>query len=196
MLVFKNGKGRFNNKTSYTDCFIEPILDGNGSRSDDGSFTSKSYKLLFDMDNVPVIPPQYIELQHENYGNLGLCYIQDIKYYNLTRSIEMSVEIRPHSISKIKTSIEFDDNGNPIPQQEIETESIACLYTKNSTAKEISIMDDGEAFVYSYEVALSRDCEEFKIGDIVVLKNHFGLIVAKKEVKGFTRQRFNSTLWM
>ena len=196
MLVFKNGKGRFNGRTSYIDCFIEPTSDGNGSRSDDGSFMSKSYKLLFDMDNVPVIPPQYIELQHENYGNLGLCYIQDIKYYNLTKSIEMSVEIRPHSISKIKTSIEFDDNGNPIPQQEIENEPIACLYIQNSTAKEISIMDDGEAFVYSYEVALSRDCEEFKIGDIVVLKNHLGKIVAKKEVKGFTRQRFNSTLWM
>lgn len=196
MLVFKNGKGRFNNRTSYIDCFIEPTSDGNGSRSDDGSFMSKSYKLLFDMDNVPVIPPQYIELQHENYGNLGLCYIQDIKYYNLTKSIEMLVEIRPHSISKIKTSIEFDSNGNPIPQQEVENEPIACLYTQNSTANAISIMDDGESFVYSYEVALSRDCEDFKIGDIVVLKNHLGLTIAKKVVKGFTRQRFNSTLWM
>lgn len=196
MLVFKNGKGKFNPKGSYIDCSIEPISDNNNTRSDDGSYFAKSYKLLFDMDSVPEIQFYYVELHHENYGNLGMFYIQEVKYYNLTKSIEMIVELRPHTISKISTSIEFDDNGNPIPQIEIENSSIPCLFARNSTAKSISINGDGERFIYSYEVSLSRDCEDFNIGDIVVLRDNSGVIVARMEVKGFTRQRFNSTLWM
>lgn len=194
MLVFKNCKGNIDGRS--IDCFVEPISDDNTSRSDDGSFMSKTYKILFDMGSMPTTPPQYIELQHERNGYLGMFYVQTIKYYDLTKSIEMIAEIRPHSISKINASIEFDVFGNPTPQQESRSEPIPCLYKQNTTANKISILEDGRKYVYSFEVSLSRDCEEFKVGDLVVLFDNNGKEVSRKEVRGFTRQRLNSTLWM
>ena len=196
MPIFINGTATFNNATSKIDCYITFTADSDASRSDDGSFMARSCSVKIDTKNFKK-GAKYIELTHNDYGYLGSFYIQEIKTSTVIPIwSEIIAEIRPHYLSKVKANIEYDSNGNPIVIENELSEAIPCLYTKNSRANEIRTQEDGINFTYTFEISLDRNCEELHAGETIVLYDNHKNKICEGRVKGFTRKRFNSVVWV
>lgn len=198
MLIFPNAKAKWTDSKSkviYIDCLIKANDKSNSSRSDDGVYGVPSYKVTLEQLSVTDFGSGDIELFNDSGNSIGSFAILDIEKQNLVGNYKINVELRPHKICRVETSTTYDADGKVETNMVVEKDKRACLYKANRNASKIAL-ENGDAFVYSYEVTLPRECGEYKESDIVRIYDSAGVLVKEGVVQSFSRGVFVSTIWL
>jgi len=106
------------------------------------------------------------------------------------------VDFRPHTLSVLRTSGVYDSDGDYVPGSEAVILTFPCRYEPNGSARSI-ILQDGNAYVYSYTVYLDVDfTHDIHYGDIIELKDQQSNSIGRFPVKGFHRGQLNEKIWV